>query len=175
MPERFAPSKAILALVLVGCASHGGEPAAGPASGSTSPSASASEPASGSASPSGAASASASTSGSAPGKVPTGGVVSLGEVVAPKHFDPNPVLLSLKPQFLDCFNKARAGNPKLHGKLQLKVQVRETGDVNTVDADPGDSAYDPELLVCLGDVFKSAKFPPPGGTATILVPVIFRQ
>jgi hypothetical protein len=101
-------------------------------------------------------------------------VVSLGQVIAPKHFDPNAVLLSLKPQFLDCYNKARASNPTLHGRLGLKIVVQETGAVASVDADPGDTAYDPTLIVCLGDAFKSSKFPSPGGMATIMVPMIFR-
>ncbi len=168
----------ILALLLVSC--RGGEPAASPSpsasgsSDSTSESASASGPASGAGSASGPASASAAAKPET-GVAPAGGVVSLGQVIAPKNFDPNAVLVSLKPKMLECFNKARGSNPQLHGKLKLKVVVRETGAVNGVDGDPGDPAFDPALLVCLGDAFKAAQFPSPGGTASMTVPLIFRQ
>jgi hypothetical protein len=104
-------------------------------------------------------------------------MVSLGQVVAPKNFDPNATLVALKPQLLDCYNKARASNPTLHGKLKLQIKVSEMGTVTNVDADPGDTAYDPALIVCIGDVFKTAAFPKPGAstTATITAPLIFRQ
>jgi hypothetical protein len=77
---------------------------------------------------------------------------------------------------LDCYNKARSTNPTLRGKLKLKITVSAAGSVTNVDADAGDSAYDPALLVCLGDAFKAAPFPKPGAsmTATVIAPVVFR-
>jgi hypothetical protein len=120
-----------------------------------------------------AASGNAGANTAAP--APSGGVVSLGQVVAPPDFDPNAALVAMKPQFLDCYNKARATNPTLHGKIKLKIQVSPMGTVTGVDADPADPAYDPSLIVCLGDAMKAASFPKRGsGTATIFAPMVFR-
>jgi hypothetical protein len=100
--------------------------------------------------------------------------VAIGKVVAPKDFDPNAALAALKPKMLDCYNQARATNPTLQGKLKLRIQVTPMGTVNNVDADPGDPAYDPSLIVCLGDALKTGSFPKPMGTATILAPLLLR-
>src|SRR5271154_3067422 len=69
--------------------------------------------------------ASAASAASAPESAPpaptpaTGGYVLVGDILAPKHFDPKPTVDALKPQMLDCFNEVRASEPALHGKLKL--------------------------------------------------------
>ena len=77
---------------------------------------------------------------------------------------------------LDCYNKARATNPTLRGKLKLKITISDMGFATNVEADPAEPSYDPAMVVCLGDAFKTAAFPKPGGqmTATVLVPLVFR-
>jgi hypothetical protein len=107
--------------------------------------------------------------------VPTGGSVLVGDIVAPKSFDPKPVLKTLEADFVTCFNKARAKNADLHGKLQLRLVVNDAGSVLSTDSDGGGGANDPGLVACLGDVLKGAHFPKPGGLATIQVPMVFRQ
>jgi outer membrane biosynthesis protein TonB len=74
-----------------------------------------------------------------------------------------------------CYQRARARNPSLHGKLKLRIVVNEAGAVQSVHGEPGGSADDPALVACIGDAMKEAKFPKPGGTATIVVPLVFRR
>ena len=163
--------RAIWALMLVaGCASaNSGELANGPGAGSGLPS----EATSGAAHAPESSLGAASAAGTGTAGTPTGGVVSIGQIVAPKSFDPNPVLLTMKPKLIECYNKARASNPTLRGKLKLTVQVKDSGTVTNVEGDPGDPAFDPTLVVCLGDALRTTTFPSPGGTATITVPLVF--
>lgn len=100
----------------------------------------------------------------------------VGEINAPKNFDPKPVIVALKPKLLDCFNQARAGNPSLHGKITLRIVVNEAGGANAVDADQTSPAYDAALVTCIDTLMRaSAKFPKPGGMATVAAPLVFRQ
>jgi hypothetical protein len=110
-----------------------------------------------------------------PSTAPTGGSVLIGDIAAPPHFDPKPTIEALRPDLLACFNRVRASNPPLHGKLTLRIQVNETGATLTVDAEPGGSANDPALVSCLGDAIKQARFPKPGGSAIVSAPLVFRQ
>ena len=110
-----------------------------------------------------------------PPPVPTGGSVLVGDINAPKSFNPKPMIEALSPQLVDCYNKARAVTPDLRGKVTLRIQVNEAGAVLSVDAEPGGHANDPGLVSCANDVMKaSAHFPKPGGAATVLAPLVFR-
>jgi hypothetical protein len=138
----------------------------------TSPSSSP-EPAAPSAAPPSPASASAP--GPAPGAVPTGGSVLIGDINAPKGFNPKPILESLSSDLIRCYDEARAVTPDLRGKVTLRIQINEAGAVLSVDAEPGGHANDPGLISCANDLMKaSAHFPKPGGTATVLAPMVFR-
>ena len=98
----------------------------------------------------------------------------MGDIMAPKGFNPKPVVDSMTPKLLDCYNQARASNPELRGKLTLHIQVNEAGAVLSVDADQSDKAYDPTLVSCINDTMKaSAHFPKPGGMATVNAPLVF--
>ena len=122
-----------------------------------------------------AAPASAPASASASAPPVAGGSVLIGEIVAPKHFNPRPTLDSLSLDLVGCYQKARARNPSLHGKLKLRVVVNEAGAVQSVQSEPGGTADDPALVACIGDAMKDATFPKPSGMATIVVPLVFRQ
>jgi len=112
---------------------------------------------------------------STPAVVPTGGSVLIGEINAPKSFDPRPTVEALSGQLVDCYNKARAADPDLRGKVTLQINVNEAGAVLSVDAAPGGHANSPSLVMCIGDVMKaSAHFPKPGGMATVNAPLVFR-
>jgi hypothetical protein len=100
-------------------------------------------------------------------------VVLVGDILAPKKFNPKPVVESVKPAMLDCYNQARAANPALHGKLRLRIQVNEAGTVIAVDSEKGGAADDPALVACLGGVLRQARFPKPGGVATVIAPMVF--
>ena len=152
-----------LKAVLVALVACGGAPMPAPASTPASTPASAPAPA--------PASAPAPAPAASP---PTGGSLLIGEIVSPKSFDPRPILLSLEPQFLACYNQARIATPSLHGKVKVLIHVNEAGTCVGVDAEPGGSANDPTLVGCLGDAMKTAHFPKPGGSATVIAPLVFR-
>ena len=116
---------------------------------------------------------STSTSTSTPPPL-TGGSLLIGDIVSPKSFDPKSTLVSLEPQFIACYNQARATTLGLHGKVKLLIHVNEGGTCVGVDAEPGGSANDPALVACLGDALKAAHFPKPGGSATVIAPLVFR-
>jgi hypothetical protein len=97
----------------------------------------------------------------------------VGDINAPKHFNPKPTVDKLKPKMLDCYNQARATNATLHGKLKLRIQVNEAGTAVAVDAEPGGTANDPALVSCLASVVKGTTFPKPGGMATVVAPMVF--
>jgi hypothetical protein len=111
----------------------------------------------------------------AAGPVPTGGSVLIGEINAPKTFNPRPTVEALSGQLVDCYNKARAADPDLRGKVTLQINVNEAGAVLSVDAAPGGHANSPSLVMCIGGVMKaSAHFPKPGGMAIVNAPLVFR-
>jgi hypothetical protein len=105
---------------------------------------------------------------------PSGGSVLVGEIMAPKTFKPAPTLAALVPDMVACYRKARGSVPSLRGKLKLRVVVSEIGAAQSVAAEPGGGANDPALVSCLDEAFKGATFPKPGGTAILLVPLVFR-
>jgi hypothetical protein len=107
------------------------------------------------------------------GPTPTGGTVLVGDIVAPKGFDPKPTIDGMKGPMLGCYNKARAAHPDLAGKLSIRITIGEGGAVQSVDANPGGHANSPDLVACRGDALRSAKFPKPGGTAIVTAPLVF--
>ncbi|HEY6459280.1 MAG TPA: AgmX/PglI C-terminal domain-containing protein [Polyangiaceae bacterium] len=107
--------------------------------------------------------------------VPTGGSVMIGDINAPKGFKPKPVIDALAGDLVHCYDEARAVTPDLRGKVTLRIQINEAGAVLSVEAEPGGHANDPGLVSCVNDLMKaSAHFPKPGGTATVLAPLVFR-
>jgi hypothetical protein len=162
---------AMLVLSLAACGPAAPPPAAPVAS--VAPEAASAEP---SASPTEAAPAASSAAPAPSTPAPSaGGSVLLGEIAAPKSFDPRPALESFNPQLLSCYNQVRAAHPALHGKLDLRVIVNEAGSVVNVGAHPGGSANDPALVACIGEAMKALTFPKAGGSATITVPLVFRR
>jgi hypothetical protein len=112
--------------------------------------------------------------GPEPGPTEPSGSVLIGEIAAPKRFNPGPTLAGLVPDLLTCYRRVRATVPSLRGKLKLRVIVSEAGVLQSVAAEPGGSANDPALVSCLADALKGATFPKPAGTAIIVVPLVFR-
>jgi hypothetical protein len=120
------------------------------------------------------ASASAPAPAPAPAPRPTTGSLLFGDIAAPKNFDPKPALDAATPALLSCYADARVAHPDLRGKLRLQVIVNEVGNVVGVSADPGDKAYDADMLACMSKALRAQKFPKPGGTATLLAPLVLR-
>ncbi len=106
--------------------------------------------------------------------VPSGGSVLIGDIPATKHFDPRPAIEATEPALLECYNTARANDPGLSGKLKMRVVINAAGSVVDAQAEPGGSANTPVLAQCASDALKAAAFPKPGGTATVIAPLVFR-
>jgi hypothetical protein len=107
-------------------------------------------------------------------EVSTGSIL-IGEIAAPKTFNPRPTIAALVPDLLSCYRKVRASAPSLRGKLKLRLVVNESGVPQSVAGEPGGgAANDPALISCLGETLKSATFPKPGGTAIVIVHMVFR-
>jgi hypothetical protein len=58
--------------------------------------------------------------------------------------------------------------------VKLLIHVSEAGTCLGVDAEPGGAANAPTLVACLGDALKTSRFPKPGGSATVIAPLVFR-
>jgi hypothetical protein len=102
--------------------------------------------------------------------------VLVGEIAGTPKFDPKPTIEGAKEELVSCYRKARATNPALHGKLTLRIAVNEGGHVTNVEANPGGSADDPALVACIAGAFKAGvTFPKPGGSATVMAPLVFRR
>lgn len=100
--------------------------------------------------------------------------VRIGEIAAAPQFDPQATIETLRPDILACYRKALATNATIHGKVTLRIQLAESGAVERVEAEAGGPASDPGLIGCIRDDFKAnARFPKPGGSATVLAPLVF--
>jgi hypothetical protein len=100
--------------------------------------------------------------------------VVIGAIAAAGHFDPKSTLDDLRPDLMACFRRVHASNATLHGKVSIRIQIDEAGEVLNVDAQPGGPANDPALIACIRDDFKAnARFARPGGSATIVAPLVF--
>ncbi len=167
-------ARAVLLLLVVGCGASNSaspEPATGSLPAPTAESADAGAPARGAAAPTTSASA---TPEAGAGVDASGGSVLIGEIAAPKKFNPGPTLAALVQDLLTCYRKVRGTVPTLRGKLSLRVVVSELGAAQGVASEPGGRANDPALVSCIGEALKGATFPKPGGTAIIVVPLVFR-
>jgi hypothetical protein len=172
---------ALLLLLASGCGASSPAPVAPTPTSEPAPSASsppalvphpaAVEPASDAAAP--ASDAPAATPSTESAELPTGSVL-VGEIASAKKFDPNAAVNDHVSDFATCYRRARVSVPGLHGKLNLSVVVGESGKVQSVAPESGGSANDPTLVACLGEAFKTVRFPKPGGTAIVLVPLLFR-
>jgi hypothetical protein len=98
----------------------------------------------------------------------------VGDIPAAKHFDPKPAIEASKPSLLECYNRARANAPELSGKLKMRIVINEAGSAIAAEAEPGGSANIPALVACVGEALKAATFPKPGGSATVVAPLVFR-
>jgi hypothetical protein len=102
-------------------------------------------------------------------------VVLLGEIAATKKFDPSGTVRDLLPDLLSCYRAVLKKGLPVHGKLSLRVVVNEQGATQSATALPGGRATDPSLVSCVADVFTRATFSKPGGTATVVVPLLFHR
>ncbi len=116
----------------------------------------------------------ATPTASAAPALPSGGSVLIGEIPAAKHFDPKQAIEDSKPALLECYNRARASAPGLSGKLKMRIVINEAGSAIAAEPEPGGSANTPALAACVGEALKAVTFPKPGGSATVVAPLVFR-
>ena len=63
-----------------------------------------------------------------------------------------------------CYEKARAGNPGLHGKVSFRLTVDQRGRVSLGEVVTSTlGGGDPEM--CMVQSLRNVKFPPPAGGA----------
>ena len=167
-----------LALALAGCGSKVAPPAGTVAdnAGSSNADASAVGASSDTAHAVGAApsASSASAPPSASSDRKAAGEVLIGDIEAPKQFNPKPTLDGLKNKLEGCFRTALATNGSLHGRLKVRFVVEESGRVSSSEDAGNGSMKDAALIACVNDAIKTATFPKPGGTATVMFPLSFR-
>ena len=102
------------------------------------------------------------------------GEVLLGDIEAPKQFNPKPTLEGLKSQFEGCYKSALGRDASIHGRLKVRFVVEESGKVSLSEDAGNSSLKDAPLIACVNDSLKGAAFPKPGGTATVTFPLSFR-
>jgi outer membrane biosynthesis protein TonB len=89
--------------------------------------------------------------------------------------DAEKVVADLRPAFRACYNTGLAKDPKIAGKTLLVLKVDPTGAVTSA-VTPDASTLPAEVVQCISDAAKQAKFKAPGGTgSTLNIPVTFKQ
>jgi hypothetical protein len=162
--------------LLIGCAEQSTPSAKAPAAPSTSASMSPTTRASDAPGPTNTNAPDAPATPMTSGDSTAGGSVLVGEIPKIKSFDPKATLEELKPELLACYQQARATNPNLHGKLKLRIVLNEAGRVLGVDAEPDGPANAATLVGCIRDSLEAkAQFSNPGGSATVIAPLVFRR
>jgi len=75
-----------------------------------------------------------------------------------------------------CYQRALKRNPKLTGKIAIRIIINASGKVTEVEID-ADSLGDSAATSCIVGYARRWRFPPPegGGTAEVAVPFIFQS
>lgn len=103
----------------------------------------------------------------------TDGVEEGKTIVAGDVSNAQSVVASMGPGFRRCYNNGLQTNPNMKGSLRITARIGPNGDV--VVANPsGGNGLSKEVIDCVVNRVKSARFSPPvGGGATIVLPVSF--
>ena len=74
-----------------------------------------------------------------------------------------------------CYQRALKRNPKLSGKIAIRLVINPTGKVTDVEIET-DSVGDSQVTSCIVGYARRWRFPPPegGGTAEVAVPFVFQ-
>lgn len=87
---------------------------------------------------------------------------------------PDLVVAALRPALHRCFSRWVDTRLDAQGSVRFALELGCTGDVAAVSAE--NQGIDETTLECLFSVVAPAHFaPPPGGHATVLVPVVFKN
>lgn len=116
----------------------------------------------------------ATSTGTTPSPSASNPVVTIGDITSPSTFDPKSLLDDALPRLRECYAAALKVTPSLHGKMMVRVVVNEAGKVTNVEEDKS-TTKDAGLFECVKTALSPIAFPKPGGMATILVPLKFKQ
>ena len=92
------------------------------------------------------------------------------------YYAPSPVQQAidrLRDRWDGCYTEGLVRDPKLAGKVVVKIEMNEDGRVCKAAAQET-SLQDPEVVACVVRSFLTASFPPPGRTVSLVYPVVFR-
>jgi hypothetical protein len=99
------------------------------------------------------------------------------------HIDPSYIRDAVHNDFFplarQCYDTARANDPKLGGSVVLAFNIvgdeKIGGIVEAVDVLDKSTLRDPDMIECMRQSFLSTTFPPPagGGTVTVEYPIVF--
>jgi TonB family protein len=78
------------------------------------------------------------------------------------------------PAITACYQRALKRNPKLSGKIVIRLSINTMGATTRVTIE-SDSIGDPQVTSCIQSYASRWRFPPPeGGTAEVSVPFVFQ-
>ncbi len=79
------------------------------------------------------------------------------------------------PAFRQCYEKALHANPKLEGRVSVKLVIDAKGDAGQI-GDAGSDLADPGVVSCVVAAMAKVKFPQPegGGTVSVVYPLTFK-
>lgn len=78
------------------------------------------------------------------------------------------------PAIRTCYQRALKRNPKLTGKVTVRLNINTMGAVTRVTID-SDTVGDPQVTSCIQSYASRWRFPPPeGGAAEVAVPFVFQ-
>lgn len=123
-----------------------------------------------------------------PGEVETGGVVEervpkavvkpAGAIERDSTLEADAVARTIRQgmqAIKGCYQRALKRNPKLTGKIGIRMTISATGSVTDVEIET-DSLGDSQVTACIEGFARRWRFPPPdgGGTAEVAVPFVFQ-
>ena len=87
---------------------------------------------------------------------------------------PDLVVAALRPALHQCFSRWLDARLDAQGSVRFALELGCTGDVEAISAE--NQGVNESTLECLFSAVAPARFaPPPGGHATVLVPVVFKN
>jgi len=123
-----------------------------------------------------------------PGEVETGGVVEekvpkavvkpAGAIERDSTLEADAVARTIRlgmQAIKGCYQRALKRNPKLTGKIGIRMTISATGSVSNVEIET-DTLGDSQVTSCIEGFARRWRFPPPdgGGTAEVAVPFVFQ-
>ncbi len=83
------------------------------------------------------------------------------------------VVRSNQPAFEACYERARAADPLLQGRVTVRFLIDRNGSVTSA-SDGGSNVNNPALVRCVLRAFHGLNFPKPeGGAVTVVYPLMF--